>query len=68
LEYVDRKEDPQTHVVRTQQLNTGTTVLERARCLKTEVKKETRKMKDSIVEKTKEDVTGGGCMDNYYVT
>ena len=29
-------------------------MLQTARCLKTEVQKETRKMKDSIVEKTKE--------------
>jgi hypothetical protein len=29
-------------------------VLQAARCLKTEVQKETRKMKDSIAEKTKE--------------
>jgi len=29
-------------------------VLQRARCLKTEVQKETRKIKDSIAEKTKE--------------
>ena len=29
-------------------------MLQTARCLKTEVQKETRKMKDSIAEKTKE--------------
>ena len=41
-------------VVRTHQHNTNSAVLETARCLKTEVQRETRKMKDSIAEKTKE--------------
>ena len=54
MEYVDRKEDPLTHVFRTHQHNTDSAVLQTARCLKTEVQKETRKMKDTIVEKTKE--------------
>ena len=54
VEYVDRKEDPQIHVFRTHQHNTDSTVLEADRSLKTEVQKETRKMKDSIAEKTKE--------------
>ena len=49
VEYVDRKEEPLMQVVRTHQHNTDS-----ARCLKTEVQKETRKMKDSIAEKTKE--------------
>jgi len=54
-EYVDRKEeDPLIQVVRTHQHNTDSVVLQRARCLKTEVQKETRKMKDSMAEKTKE--------------
>ena len=52
-EYVDRKEDPLIQVVRTHQHNTDSVVLQRARCLKTEVQKETRKVKDSIAEKTK---------------
>ena len=52
-EYVDRKEDPLVQVVRTHQHNTDSAVLQTARCLKTEVQKETRKMKDSIAEKTK---------------
>ena len=43
-------------------------VLQTARCLKTEVQKERRKMKDSIMEKTKEDGTGRGCMDKCRVT
>ena len=34
--------------------NNNVTVLQTARCLKTEVQRETRKMKDSIAEKTKE--------------
>jgi len=54
VEYVDRKEDPLIQVVRTHQHNTYSAVLQTARCLKTEVQKETRKMKDSIAEKTKE--------------
>jgi len=54
VEYVDRKEDPLIQVVRTHQHNTDSAVLQRARCLKTEVQKETRKVKDSIAEKTKE--------------
>jgi len=54
VEYVDRKEDPLIQVVRTHQHNTDSAVLQTARCLKTEVQKETRKMKDRIAEKTKE--------------
>jgi len=54
VEYVDRKEDLLIQVVRTHQHNTDSAVLQTARCLKTEVQKETRKMKDSVAEKTKE--------------
>ena len=54
VEYVDRKEDPVIQSVRTHQHNTDSAVLQSTRCLKTEVQKETRKMKDSIAEKTKE--------------
>ena len=54
VEYVDRKEDPLIQVVRTHQHNTDSAVLQTARRLKTEVQKETRKMKDRIAEKTKE--------------
>jgi len=54
-EYVDRKEDPLIQVVRTNKHNTDSVVLQRARCLKTEVQKETRKVKESIAEKTKKD-------------
>jgi len=54
VEYVDRKEDPLIQVLRTHQHNTDSAVLQTARCLKTEVQKETRKMKDSIGEKIKE--------------
>jgi hypothetical protein len=54
VEYVDRKENPLTQVVRTHQHNTDSTVLQTARYLKTEVQRETRKMKDSIADKTKE--------------
>ena len=54
VEYVDRKEDPLIRVVRTHQQNTDSAVLQAARCPKTEVQKETRKVKDSIAENTKE--------------
>jgi len=53
-EYVDRKLGPLIQVVRTHQHNTDCVVLQTARCLKTEVQKERRKMKESIAEKTKE--------------
>ena len=56
VEYVDRKEDPLTvvQVVRTHQHNIGSAVLQTARRLKTDVQREIRKIKESIVEKTKE--------------
>ena len=54
VEYVDRKEDPLIQVVRTHQHNTDSAVLQTARCHRTEVQRETRNMKDSIAEKTKE--------------
>jgi len=53
VESVDRKEDPLLQVVRTHQHNTDSAVLQIARCLKSEVQRETRNLKDSIVEKTK---------------
>jgi hypothetical protein len=53
VEYVDRKEVQLMQVVRTQQHNSDSSVLQTDGCLKTEVQKETRKMKDSIAEKTK---------------
>jgi len=52
LDYVDRKEDPLIQVVRTHQHNTDSAVLLTTKCLKAEVQKEIRKMKESIVEKT----------------
>ena len=54
VEYVDREEDPLIQVVRTHQHNTDSAVLQTARCLKAEAQRETRKMKDSIMEKTKQ--------------
>jgi len=48
VEYVDRKKDPLILVVRTHQHNTDSAVLQTARCLKTEVQKETRKMKENL--------------------
>ena len=53
MEHVDRKEDALIQVVRTHQHNTESAVLHAARRLKTEVQKETRKMRESITEKTK---------------
>jgi predicted solute-binding protein len=63
VKYVDRKEDPLIQVVRTHQHNTDSAVLQTARYLKTEVQKETRKMKESIAEKTKKYFTERECMD-----
>ena len=54
VEYVDRKEDPLTQVVRTHQHKIDSSALQTARRLKSEVQRETRKTKDSIAEKTKE--------------
>ena len=54
VEYVDRKEDPLIQVVRTHQPNTDSAMLQTAKCLKAEVQRETRKIKESIAEKTKE--------------
>ena len=53
MEYVDRTEYPLIQVARTHQHNTDSAGLHTARCLKTEVLRETRKMKDTIEEKTK---------------
>ena len=53
FEYVNRKEDTLIHLVRKHQHNNNSAVLQMARCLKTEVQKETRKMKDSTADKTK---------------
>jgi undecaprenyl pyrophosphate synthase len=53
VEYVDRKEDALIQFGRTHQHNTDSTVLQTARCLKAEVQRETRKIKENIAEKTK---------------
>ena len=45
VEYVDRKEDPLIQVVRTHQHNTDSAALQTARCLRTEVQRETRNMR-----------------------
>ena len=42
MEYVDRKEDPPIKVVRTHQYNSNSAVLQTARCLETEVQRETK--------------------------
>ena len=54
VEITKLAEYPLIQVVRTHQHITDSAVLQAARCLKTEIQKETRKMKDSITEKTKE--------------
>ena len=54
VEYVDRKDEPLIQVVRTHQHNTDSAVVQTARCLRTEVQRETRNMKDSTADKTKE--------------
>ena len=67
VEYVDRKEDPLIQVVRSHQHDIDSAVLQTARCHRTEIQRETRIMKDSITEKTKEGGTGRECMDNCHV-
>jgi hypothetical protein len=64
VEYIDRKGDPLIQVVRTHQYNTDPAVLQIARCLKTEVQRETRKMKES---KQTTHGTGRFCMDSCHV-
>jgi len=54
VEYVDSKEDPLIQIVRTHQHNINSAVLQTARRLKTDVQRETRQIKHSIAEKTKE--------------
>jgi hypothetical protein len=54
VENVDRKEDPLMQVVKTHVHNIDSAVLQTARLLKTAVQRETRNIKDSIAEKTKE--------------
>jgi len=54
VEYVDRKEDPLVQVVRTHQHDIDSAVLQTARCCKTQVLREIRKIKDCIAQKTKE--------------
>ena len=68
VEYADRKEDPLMQVVRTHQHNIDSAALQTARRLKAEVQRETRKIKDSIADKTKKDGKGRGCTDNCHVT
>jgi hypothetical protein len=53
-ECVDRTDDLLIHVVRTHQRNTNSAVVQTARCLRTEVQRGTRQIKDSIAEETKE--------------
>jgi len=53
VEYVDRKEDPLTKMVRTHQHSFNSAMLQTARRLKTEYREE-QENKDSTAEKTKE--------------
>jgi ferritin-like metal-binding protein YciE len=55
VEYVDRKEDKLIQVFRTHQRDTDSAVLQTARCLKTDMQREKRKMKDSIAEMAREE-------------
>jgi hypothetical protein len=68
MEYVERKEDPLIHVVRTHQRNTDSAVLQTARWLRTEVQRETRNTKDSIAEKTTERWYGKRMYGQIHVT
>jgi len=52
VDYVEREGGPLIQVVRTHQHISDSAVSQTAICLKTEVQKETRKMKDSTAEKT----------------
>ena len=54
MEWVDSKEDPLMQIVGTHQHNRNSAVLQRARRLKTELQRGTRKIKDRITEKIKE--------------
>jgi hypothetical protein len=54
MEYVDSTEHPLIQIVRTHQNNTKSATVQAARSLRTELRKGTRQIKDSIAEKTKE--------------
>jgi len=54
VKYVESKEDPLIHIVRTHQHDINSAVLQTARNLKTGVQREARQIKHSIAEKTKE--------------
>jgi len=68
MQYVDRKEDPLIQTLRMHQHNIKSAVLQTAGCLKTEVQRGTRQIKDSIAERKKKDGKGRGCMDNCHAT
>jgi len=67
VEYVDKKEDPLIQIVRTHKHSINSAVLQTGRCLKTEVQRRTRQIKDSMAEKQKKDGKGRGCKDNCHV-
>jgi IS30 family transposase len=54
VEYVDSKEEPLMQSVKTHQRITNSTMLPTARRLKRELQRETRQIKDSITQTTKE--------------
>ena len=54
VEYADSKADSLIHIVRTHQHNINTARLQTVRCLKTELQRGTRQIKDRTAEKIKE--------------
>jgi hypothetical protein len=66
VEYIDRKEDPLIWIVRMHQHIINSAVLQTAGCLKAEIRRGTRQIKDSL-EKTKNG-EGKRCTDSCHVT
>jgi ubiquinone biosynthesis protein UbiJ len=60
VEYLDRKEEPLIQIVGTHKYSINSAMLQTARCLKTEVQRRTRQIKDSIAEKQKKNGEGRG--------
>jgi len=68
MKCVESKEDPLIQIVRTHQHDIHPALLQTARRLRTELRRRTRQMKDSIAEKTQDRWRRRGCMDNSHVT
>ena len=68
LEYVDSKEYPLIQMFRMHQHNFSPVVLQTVICMKRELQRGTRKIKDSTVEKTKKNGKGKECVGNSYIT